>query len=193
MIQGTTCKAVLCTLVSARDQMLSQIGRENLVKLVVYASDQTHSAFQKAAQIAGIHPMNYKAIKTSKSTSFELSPDSLRAQICEDVEAGLVPLFLCATVGTTSTAAVDPLGSICAVVRDYGIWVHVDAAYPRSACICPGLIMLLFLNSKLHWSYFNKWWRGLILPMGRTKFQILTPIYCTKKNILLAACKEDSA
>ena len=95
--------------------MLSQIGRENRLKLVVYASDQTHSAIQKAAQIAGIHPMNFRAIKISKSTSYALSPDSLRAQICEDVEAGLVPLFLCATVGTTPTAAIDPLESLCAV------------------------------------------------------------------------------
>ncbi|KAK7844074.1 tyrosine/dopa decarboxylase 2 [Quercus suber] len=109
----------------------------NLVKLVVYASDQTHSAFQKAAQIAGIHPMNFRAIKTPKSTSFALSPDSLRAQIFEDVEAGLVPLFLCATVGTTPTAAIDPLESLCAVAKDYGMWVHVDAAYAGSACICP--------------------------------------------------------
>ncbi|GMY38020.1 tyrosine decarboxylase 1-like [Fagus crenata] len=137
VLQWTTCEAVLCTLVAARDQMLSRIGRENLVKLVVYVSDQTHSALQKAAQIAGIHPKNIKAIKTSKSTSFALSPSSLRAQICADMEAGLVPLFLCATVGTTSTTAVDPLGSLCDVAKDYGMWVHVDAAYAGSACICP--------------------------------------------------------
>ncbi|KAK7844079.1 tyrosine/dopa decarboxylase 2, partial [Quercus suber] len=137
VLQGTTCEAVLCTIVAARDQMLSHIGRENLLKLVVYASDQTHSAIQKAAQIAGIHPMNFRAIKTSKSTSYALSPDSLRSQVCEDVEAGLVPLFLCATVGTTSTAAIDPLESLCAVAKEYGMWVHVDAAYAGSACICP--------------------------------------------------------
>ncbi|XP_050290271.1 phenylacetaldehyde synthase-like [Quercus robur] len=136
VLQGTTCEAVLCTIVAARDQMLSQIGKENLIKLVVYASYQTHSAIQKAAQIAGIHPMNFRAIKTSKSTSYALSPDSLRAQICEDVEAGLVPLFLCVTVGTTATAAIDPLESLCAVAKDYGMWVHVDAAYAGSACIC---------------------------------------------------------
>ena len=137
VLQRTTCEAVLCTLVATRDQMLSEIGRENLVKLVVYASDQTHSALQKAAQIAGIHPKNFKAIKTCKSTSFALSPDLLRAQICVDIEAGLVPLFLCVIVGTTSTTAVDPLGSLCDVAKDYGMWVHVDAAYARSACICP--------------------------------------------------------
>ncbi|XP_050245118.1 tyrosine decarboxylase-like [Quercus robur] len=137
VLQGTTCEAVLCTIVAARDQILSKIGRENLIKLVVYTSDQTHSAIQKAAQIAGIHPMNVRAIKTYKSTSYALSPVSLRAQICEDVQAGLVPLFLCATVGTTSTAAIDPLESLCAVAKDYGMWVHVDAAYAGSACICP--------------------------------------------------------
>ncbi|XP_041023052.1 phenylacetaldehyde synthase-like [Juglans microcarpa x Juglans regia] len=111
VIQGTTCEAILCTLVAARDQMLCRIGRENAGKLVVYGSDQTHSALQKA--------------------------DSLRSTICADIEAGLVPLYLCANVGTTSTTAIDPLGSLCDVAKDYGLWVHVDAAYAGSACICP--------------------------------------------------------
>lgn len=137
VLQGTTCEAILCTLVAARDQMLCRIGRDNMGKMVVYGSDQTHSALQKAAQIAGIHPNNFRAIKTTKSTSFALSPDSLQSEIRKDIKAGLVPLFLCATVGTTSTAAVDPLGSLCNVAKDYGMWVHVDAAYAGSACICP--------------------------------------------------------
>ncbi|KAJ4831639.1 Tyrosine/DOPA decarboxylase 5, partial [Turnera subulata] len=103
VLQGATCEAILCTLVAARDQMLHQIGRQNINKLVVYASDQTHSALQKAANIAGIHPQNFRVIKTTKATSFALSPDSLRMVICSDVKSGLVPLFLCATVGKTST------------------------------------------------------------------------------------------
>uniref|UniRef100_A0A5B7CEI4 Putative tyrosine/DOPA decarboxylase 2-like n=1 Tax=Davidia involucrata TaxID=16924 RepID=A0A5B7CEI4_DAVIN len=65
------------------------------------------------------------------------SPESLRSTILEDVESGLIPLYLCATVGTTSSAAVDPLGPLCEVAKEYGIWVHVDAAYAGSACICP--------------------------------------------------------
>ncbi|KAL2473829.1 Tyrosine decarboxylase 1 [Forsythia ovata] len=52
VLQGTTCEAILCTLVAARDHMLNKIGRDNIGKLVVYGSDQTHSALQKAAQIA---------------------------------------------------------------------------------------------------------------------------------------------
>ncbi|KAJ0018613.1 hypothetical protein Pint_11019 [Pistacia integerrima] len=101
VLQGTTCEAILCTLVAARDQILRNIGRENITKLVVYGSDQTHSAIQK------------------------------------DVEAGLIPFFLCATIGTTSTTAVDPLGPLCKIAKKHSIWVHVDAAYAGSACICP--------------------------------------------------------
>ncbi|KAF3450361.1 hypothetical protein FNV43_RR06441 [Rhamnella rubrinervis] len=137
VLQGTTCEAILCTLVAARDQILSRIGKDNIGKLVVYCSDQTHSAFQKASLIAGIYPNNFRVIKTTRSTSFALSPRSLRSTICSDIQQGLVPAYLCATVGTTSTTAVDPLGPLCDVTKDYGIWVHVDAAYAGSICICP--------------------------------------------------------
>ncbi|XP_058098751.1 tyrosine decarboxylase-like [Magnolia sinica] len=137
VLQGTTCEAILCTMTAARDRMLKKIGRENIGRLVVYGSDQTHCALQKAGQIAGIHPANFRPVKTSKSTAFGLSPESLRAAITKDIENGLVPLFLCATIGTTSSTAVDPIGPLCDVAKDYGIWVHVDAAYAGSACICP--------------------------------------------------------
>ncbi|GMY38300.1 tyrosine/DOPA decarboxylase 2-like [Fagus crenata] len=137
VLQGTTCEVILCTLTAARDQMLNRCGRDKMGNLVVYGSDQTHSALQKAAQIAGIHPKNFRFIKTTKSTSFGLCPNSLRDAIHEDVQAGFVPFFLCATVGTTSTNAIDPIGPLCEVAKDYSIWVHVDAAYAGSACICP--------------------------------------------------------
>ncbi|XP_010245171.1 PREDICTED: tyrosine/DOPA decarboxylase 2-like [Nelumbo nucifera] len=137
VLQGTTCEAILCTVTAARDRVLNRIGRENIGRLVVYASDQTHCALQKAAQIAGIHPKNFRAIATSKATAFGLSPDSFRSTIVADIEAGLIPLFLCATVGTTSSTAVDPIGPLCEVAKEYGIWVHIDAAYAGSACICP--------------------------------------------------------
>ncbi|BBH01141.1 Pyridoxal phosphate-dependent transferases superfamily protein [Prunus dulcis] len=137
VLQGTTCEAIVCTMAAARDQMLSQIGRENIGKLVVYGSDQTHSALQKASQIVGIHPKNFRAIETTTSTSFALSPGVLKSTICSDIEAGLVPLFLCATVGTTAITAVDPLGPLCEVAKEHDMWVHVDAAYAGSACICP--------------------------------------------------------
>ncbi|KAL4303306.1 hypothetical protein GQ457_10G022350 [Hibiscus cannabinus] len=137
VLQGTTCEAILCTVTAARDRMLLKVGRDNIGKLVVYASDQTHSALAKAAKIAGIDPKNFRAIKTKRSAAFGLSPESLRHAISTDVKAGLIPLYLCATIGTTSTTAVDPLIPLCDVAKEYGMWVHVDAAYAGSACICP--------------------------------------------------------
>ncbi|XP_059668679.1 tyrosine decarboxylase-like [Cornus florida] len=138
VLQGTTCEAMLCMLTAARDQILSgDDARENLGKLVIYESDQTHCAFKKAARIAGISPRNFRSIPTTKATQFGLSPETLRSTIVSDIEAGLTPLFLCVTIGTTSSTAVDPLGPLCDVAKEFGIWVHVDAAYAGSVCICP--------------------------------------------------------
>ncbi|KAI4356235.1 hypothetical protein L6164_000272 [Bauhinia variegata] len=85
--------------------------------------------FSGKAQIAGIHPKNLLVIETYKSTSFALSPESLLSTILLDVENGLIPCFLCATVGTTATTAIDPIWPLCNVAKKFGIWVHVDAAY----------------------------------------------------------------
>lgn len=138
VLQGTTCEGIVCALVAARDRALDRLGRDHIGRLVVYGSDQTHCALQKAAQIAGIDPNNFRALPTTKADAFALNPSVLRASIAMDVTRGLVPLFLCATVGTTSSTAVDPVAGLCEVTKDYEhIWVHVDAAYAGAACICP--------------------------------------------------------
>ncbi|KAI8006114.1 Tryptophan decarboxylase TDC1 [Camellia lanceoleosa] len=54
-----------------------------------------------------------------------------------DLASGLVPLFLCTTIGTTALGAVDSLEGLEQVAKDYKVWFHVDAAYRGSACICP--------------------------------------------------------
>ncbi|KAB2601508.1 tyrosine decarboxylase 1-like [Pyrus ussuriensis x Pyrus communis] len=126
VLHGSTHESVVCTMVAARDQILSQIGKENI-----------GNALQKVSQIDGIHSKNFRAIETTRSSSFALSPELLQLAICSDVKSGLVPFYVCATVGTTTTTAVDPLGPLCDVAKDYGMWVHVDAAYAGNACICP--------------------------------------------------------
>uniref|UniRef100_A0ACD5WH88 Uncharacterized protein n=1 Tax=Avena sativa TaxID=4498 RepID=A0ACD5WH88_AVESA len=134
---GTSCEAMLCALVAARDNKLSEIGGNRIGDLVVYCSDQTHFAFCKAARIAGIQREHCREIQTCHENMFALSPTALQAAMKADVDAGLVPLFLCATVGTTQTTAVDPIGELCAVAAPCGVWVHVDAAYAGSALVCP--------------------------------------------------------
>ncbi|KAJ6389924.1 hypothetical protein OIU77_024198, partial [Salix suchowensis] len=97
VIQGTASESVLVVLLAARDRVLTKLGKNALEKLVVYASDQTHSALQKACKIGGIHPENCKLLKTDSSTNYALSPGLLSKAISDDISTGLIPFFLCAT------------------------------------------------------------------------------------------------
>ncbi|PQQ17545.1 tyrosine decarboxylase 1 isoform X1 [Prunus yedoensis var. nudiflora] len=137
VIQGSASEAVLVVLLAARDKILRRVGKNSLEKLVLYASDQTHSALQKACQIGGIHPENCRLLRTDCSTDYALSPNVLNEAISNDVTSGLIPFFLCATVGTTSSTAVDPLLELGKIAKSNEMWFHVDAAYAGSACICP--------------------------------------------------------
>ncbi|CAO2833075.1 unnamed protein product [Amaranthus hypochondriacus] len=159
VMMGTTCEAILTTITAARDTFVNKYGPDTISKLVVYGSDQTHCSFFKSAKIAGISPSNFRPIKTTRSNSYSLSPESLKSAIEADLKNGLIPLFLVATVGTTSTAAVDPLGPLCDVAKEYNMWVHVDAAYAGNACICPELRYMINGVEKADSFSFNahKW------------------------------------
>ncbi|KAL5796438.1 hypothetical protein ACOSQ2_001258 [Xanthoceras sorbifolium] len=137
VIQGTASEAVLVVLLAARDKALRKVGKNALEKLVVYASDQTHASLQKACQIGGIHPENCRVLKTDSSTNYSISPDLVTEAISRDLGIGLIPFFLCASVGTTSSTAVDPLLELGMIAKSNEMWFHVDAAYAGSACICP--------------------------------------------------------
>ncbi|XP_022747493.1 tyrosine decarboxylase 1-like [Durio zibethinus] len=141
VLHGSTCEAAVCTLAAARDKALKELDGnwENITKLVVYALDQTHFTFQKAAKLVGIPPSNFRIVETSFSTGFSISPEKARFAIEADIRSGLVPLFLCATIGTTPSGAVDPIAELGKVAREYKLWLHIDAAYAGSACICPEL------------------------------------------------------
>ncbi|KAF8669916.1 hypothetical protein HU200_051097 [Digitaria exilis] len=137
VILGTTSEAMLVTLVAARDAALRRTRRGGLSRLTVYASDQTHATFFKVCHLAGVDQVNVHVIATGPETKYALDAAELRRVMEADVDAGLVPTYVCATVGTTSTNAVDPISAIADVARKFGAWVHVDAAYAGSACICP--------------------------------------------------------
>uniref|UniRef100_A0A1J3JBL7 Putative tyrosine decarboxylase 2 n=2 Tax=Noccaea caerulescens TaxID=107243 RepID=A0A1J3JBL7_NOCCA len=137
VIQGTGCEAVLVVVLAARDRILKKVGKTSLPRLTVYATDQTHSSFRKACLIAGVHEENIRLLKTDSSTNYGMPPESLEEAISSDLAKGFIPFFILATVGTTSSAAVDPLVPLGKTAKSYGIWMHVDAAYAGSACICP--------------------------------------------------------
>ncbi len=102
-------------------------------RMVAYASDQAHSSIEKGARVAGIG--HVRLIETDPQ--FAMRPDALLAKIQNDRNAGLVPVIVCSTIGTTGTTAVDPVDKIGAIAKAEGLWHHVDAAYAGTAMICP--------------------------------------------------------
>jgi aromatic-L-amino-acid decarboxylase len=90
---------------------------------------------EKAAKIAGLGASHLRAIAVDEK--FALRPEELERQIAADKAAGLVPCFVCATVGTTSSNAIDPVPAIAKICREHGIWLHVDAAMSGTAALCP--------------------------------------------------------
>jgi aromatic-L-amino-acid decarboxylase len=103
------------------------LAGRHLPRLRLYISDQTHSSLEKAAIALGIGLRN--VVKVPSDAQYRMDPAALDALIAADVAAGHRPFAVCATVGTTSTASVDPVGPISAVCRAHNLWLHVDAAY----------------------------------------------------------------
>jgi aromatic-L-amino-acid decarboxylase len=112
-------------------------GRADVPALRVYASDQAHSSIDKACMTLGLGRASLIHIPTNER--YELRVDALEAAIAADRAAGRLPVAVVATVGTTSSTAIDPVSAIADVATREGIWLHVDAAYAGAVAICPEL------------------------------------------------------
>ncbi|MCC7176174.1 MAG: amino acid decarboxylase [Bryobacterales bacterium] len=125
--------------------------------LVLYASDQAHSSVEKGAIAVGIGRENVR--KIGSDAEFRLKPDLLRRAIESDLQAGLKPFCVVATVGTTSSASVDPVAETAAVAEKFGLWLHIDAAYAGPAAILPERRWILEGAERAHSFVLNphKW------------------------------------
>ncbi len=137
VIQDSASSAALCALLAGRERAshfrTNQQGCDG--RLVAYTSTQAHSSIEKAMKIAGLGSANLRLIEVDEN--FALRPDALSRAIEHDLGDGLLPCFVCATVGTTSSNAMDPLSAIGALCKQHGIWLHVDAAMSGAAALCP--------------------------------------------------------
>ena len=104
-------------------------------RLRVYASAETHTWIQKAADLGGLGTAAIRWIPTDASLRMDVG--ALRRQIDADTAAGETPLLVVGTAGSVSTGAVDPLREIGALCKEYGIWFHVDGAYGGFAAALP--------------------------------------------------------
>ncbi|MDQ3781914.1 MAG: pyridoxal-dependent decarboxylase [Actinomycetota bacterium] len=103
--------------------------------LVAYTSAQAHWSVEKGARVAGYRHLRLIDV----DGSYGMDPAALEAAVDADIAAGLIPAFVCSTVGTTATTAVDPVREVGEVGRRHAMWHHVDAAYAGTAMICPEL------------------------------------------------------
>ncbi|KAI9769979.1 MAG: hypothetical protein M1840_003690 [Geoglossum simile] len=146
VIQGSASEAVVTVMVAARDRYLREstahlegAEREKAIdekrgRLVALGSEMAHSCTQKAALIAGT---KFRAIPAELEDNFVLTGKNFRKMIDQCKLEGLEPFYLTASLGTTTTCAVDKFGEIAEVLQDnLSIWVHIDAAYAGAALVC---------------------------------------------------------
>jgi aromatic-L-amino-acid decarboxylase len=141
VIQDTASTSTLVALLCARERAsrfsearggLQEMGA---APLTVYFSEHAHSSVQKAALLAGFGRAHLRLVPCD--ASYAMRADALGDMLAQDVEAGRRPCAVVATVGTTTTTALDPLAPIAGAAEKHGAWLHVDAAMAGSAMILP--------------------------------------------------------
>jgi aromatic-L-amino-acid decarboxylase len=110
-------------------------GRPDVPAIRVYASEEAHSSIEKACMTLGIGREGL--VRIPADDAFAMRPDALDAAIRDDRQAGRRPIAVVATVGTTSSTAIDPVDAIADIATDEGLWLHVDAAYAGAVAIIP--------------------------------------------------------
>jgi aromatic-L-amino-acid decarboxylase len=140
VIQDSASSATLVAVLAALHRAGGgAVNREGVrLRYTVYASTEAHSSVEKAVRIAGLGTDSLRLVDVDP-VSLALDPGHLARLVAADIAAGCVPTLVVATLGTTSTTAVDPLPLIGPVTRKHGIWLHVDAAYAGAAALCEEL------------------------------------------------------
>jgi aromatic-L-amino-acid decarboxylase len=136
IIYDTASTSSMHALVAARE-MLAPEARENgsNAGFVVYTSQQSHSSIEKDAIAIGIGQKFVRKIATD--SEFRMRADLLEEAIKADLAAGLRPMCVVATLGTTSSTSIDPVAQIADLAAKYKIWLHVDAAYAGVCAMLP--------------------------------------------------------
>ena len=137
VIQDTASSSSLCAMLAARERTTNYRSNHEGCPhgLVAYTSNQAHSSLEKAAMVCGIGMDNLRLIDVDEK--FAMRADALAAQVETDRRNGLTPFFVSATVGTTSSNAMDPLPTIAEICSEHNLWFHVDAAMSGTAALCP--------------------------------------------------------
>jgi aromatic-L-amino-acid decarboxylase len=134
-LTDTASISSLLSLAAAREVADPEIRRRGMTgaPMRVYASDQAHSSIAKACVTLGLGLEGFRAVP--HDAEYRMDAEALARMVAEDRAAGLRPLAVVATVGTTSTTSVDPCVKIAEICMQYSLWMHVDAAYAGSTAL----------------------------------------------------------
>lgn len=139
LVSGGNMANFVCFLAARRARAGEQIRTKGLrqgdARLLVYASSETHTWIQKAADLSGQGTENIRWIPVRNDLRADVA--ALRRLIEKDKDQGRRPFLLVGNAGTVSTGAVDPLPELAAVAREHGLWFHVDGAYGAFAVLAP--------------------------------------------------------
>src|SRR5438034_9496072 len=140
VVYDTASVGVMHALAVAREEAAPSVRKHGLVGagapvFRIYASEQAHSSAEKAAIALGLGEENVQRVSTD--AAFRMDPSALRKTIARDVRDNFRPLAVIATVGTTSTASVDPVPEIAKIYRENKMWLHIDGAYGAGFAILP--------------------------------------------------------
>jgi aromatic-L-amino-acid decarboxylase len=136
MIHDTASLSTFHAILAARAKAAPETRTEGAPgNLVLYTSEHAHSSVEKAGLALGLGRKNVRLIGTDDN--FAMRPESLAATIAADRAAGLRPFCVVATVGTTSTTAVDPVPAIAGICEREDLWLHVDGAYGGHMGVVP--------------------------------------------------------
>ena len=141
-LTDTASSSTLVALTAARHRAQPEIRQRGLAApgqapLVVYTSDQAHSSIDKDAIVLGLGLDHVRRLPSDDT--YRMDPRALEDAVARDRHEGRLPMAVVATVGTTSSNAVDPLPEIATICERESLWLHVDAAYAGNAAVCPEL------------------------------------------------------
>jgi len=139
-IQTSASECALVSILAARALAVEKLKHASphedegvlLSKLVGYCSKEAHSSLENGSMLAFT---KLKIVETNDK--YQMTGQNLQKSIEEDIKVGMMPFFVCATVGTTSCASIDPIKEIGLICQKFDMWLHVDAAYAGCAQICP--------------------------------------------------------
>lgn len=140
VVYDTASVGVMHALAVAREEAAPETRKRGLTgrdlpRFRIYTSDQAHSSAEKAAIALGLGEENVRRVPSDEQ--FRMNMSILREFIAQDRQSGLRPLAVIATVGTTSTASVDPIPEIAKICREEKLWLHIDGAYGGGFSMLP--------------------------------------------------------